>query len=676
MRLIPPLSFPKAELAYLLKGTNHENDDNSSEISNVDIPFAGCDTNELDDSSPQTTAIILDGEVNKSTLDEAGKNAMRLALFQQSQNNTLELTQLYFSILKDELASKIKKNLREISTRVNASVTTVNDFIAIRYKYIADYPQKGGNHNGWIDLGLIFVSVFLIIATIEALLLLFPLNAIRLGIYANKIFIFVAMPIYALVAAAWAASVCNTVNPEAEFSWSANLVSILVAAGIGLSIYYSFALGMLTREPIFPVPFSTLLVGIPSTLLVVPFLFCSVSKEKRNLRKMCHTIYLLLAYWFSRIAAYSWSIAIHRTDGQFWQQVVLSAYYISLKWLCKIPLVGNITTRLNEERAIQLNHVVDIEFVTIQCITTLYIDSFVIALLYWCSDLFLIVWRIYIAPERFQLLVKSQLYSRIYGEFTQFISIKKCLSSSPNEIHKMSLQVNSNNTDKTALSSFDANSSASSFDGGQNNHDSERKYQIVGDNIKGQEVRDVLANMDDDEDSVGLNKEDIQGIFRHTEQCAELDSDIENDKEETHHENEEDYCHYLYHVVDSAAMLIIHIMVRFYVSVVLVIIQFSPNKSNLIDPINVSPERLKNVIQWSLFYFAAIFLSIVIACFVLKKYFANINLHGLSVSSALSYSFKKYFWYYLFCLSMSAMTVSSCMIPHFGIDFTMTFKDN
>jgi len=229
-----------------------------------------------------------------------------------------------------------------------------------------------------------------------------PMNPVDQGPDQNKVFIYGIMTLYQLFMLLPWVETCNFAMPQVNIPIYARLVALFVGLTIAKLIDLVLTVGIFTYEPVFPIPFSILITGTLGTLPAVPILYIMTPQTERELGNFTLMFTLLIAYWAALLVVVGWAIGIQRLQGTSLQYLILFSYGV-LRFICKVLICANISTRLESKRHIQLNLVVDILFTRVQVATWPFIDSPFTLMALFVSESSIVFWRYYDGVDRIQL---------------------------------------------------------------------------------------------------------------------------------------------------------------------------------------------------------------------------------------------------------------------------------
>ena len=235
-----------------------------------------------------------------------------------------------------------------------------------------------------------------------------PMNPVDHGPDENQVFIYGIMTLYQLFMQLPWVETCNFAMPQVNIPIRARMVALLVGLAIAKLIDLILTTGILTHDPVFPIPFSILVTGTLGTLPTVPILYLMTPRADRELGNFGLMFTLLVAYWIALLVVIGWAIGIQRLQGKSLQYLVLFSYAV-LRFICKVMICANVSTRLQSKRHIQLNLVVDVLFTRVQVATWPFIDSPFTLMALFASEFSVILWRYYDGVDRLQLWWNAML---------------------------------------------------------------------------------------------------------------------------------------------------------------------------------------------------------------------------------------------------------------------------
>ena len=264
---------------------------------------------------------------------------------------------------------------------------------------IKDLPHRATFQ--WRHL-LRVLAVMILCPLLGEVVFFLPMNPVNYGPDENQVFIYGIMTLYQFFMQLPWVETCNFAMPQVNLPIRARMVALIVGLAVAKLVDLILSIGIFTYEPVFPIPFSILVTGTLGTLPAVPILYFMTPRTTRRLGNFSLMFMLLVAYWISLLVVIGWAIGIQRLQGRSLQYLVLFSYAV-LRFVCKVLICANVSTRLQPRRHIQLNLVVDILFTRVQVATWPFIDSPFTLMALFASESSVILWRYYDGVDRIQL---------------------------------------------------------------------------------------------------------------------------------------------------------------------------------------------------------------------------------------------------------------------------------
>ena len=317
-------------------------------------------------------------------------------------NNTIQL----FMDLPDQ-ASNIMGSMLLLPKKVRNSIATgaVNckntlmNSISRMANSIKDLPHRATFQ--WRHL-LLVLTIMILCPLLGEVVFFFPMNPVDNGPSENHVFIYGIMTFYQLGWQVPWLETCNFAMPQVDIPVRARIFALIAGLAMAKMIDLVLTLGIFTYEPIFPIPFSIIVTGTAGVLPAVPILYFMTPRRQRKMGNFGLMFLLLLAYWVALLVVIGWAIGIQRLHGKALQYLVLFSYAF-LRFICKVIICANISTRLQPKRHVQLNLVVDVLFTRVQVATWPFIDSPFTLIALFASESSVIIWRYYNGVDRIQL---------------------------------------------------------------------------------------------------------------------------------------------------------------------------------------------------------------------------------------------------------------------------------
>lgn len=566
---------------------------------------------------------------------------------------------------------------------------------------IKDLPHRATFR--WRHL-LFILAVMILCPLLGEVVFVLPMNSVDDGPNDNRVFIYGIMTLYQLFMQLPWVETCNFAMPQVNLPIRARLVALVVGLTIAKVVDLILTTGVVTYAPVFPIPFSILVTGSLGTLPVVPILYFMTTNINRKKGNFGLAFLLLVAYWIVLLVVIGWAIGIQRLQGNPLQYLVVVSYAV-LRFVCKVLICANISTRLQPQRHIQLNLVVDVLFTRVQVATWPFIDSPFTLMTLFASESSIILWRYYVGVDRIQLwwgailtMAKVRNRDKVSKKRKMKGITEACFTKSNQYIINMSLSddkgdvVQSLACCKTS-STLDDSSSSFSISNALGND------QIYCSNNEGVfldvSMQDATMIICDDENCdpsdvfamIGQQKHNLAGILRRPIEELEdetgedfVDVELSDSKASTtpspKSPDESWEQRDLYHMVDSTGSLCINTIVRINQQLIFIAVRNLPSSEHLNESFQISDERWYEAQIYGSIYITLMMLLMVAINFSPVFFSEKKGLEGkkLSLGRVLSYLFKDNFWFFFFWLISTGALVSSAMVNHFGADFSMNFE--
>jgi hypothetical protein len=172
--------------------------------------------------------------------------------------------------------------------------------------------------------------------------------------------------------------------PNAKIPVKARIMALLVGLSVAKLTLASISEAWFHPDTVFPVPFSFIVAMFPSVLfgfftmwLMTP-LRNDPAIDSKIQKNFLRCLGLLLTYMGSLVAACAWAVKFRELSDNPWKQMGWIILYQVMEFILKIVVAGNLTTRLNPQRWLQLNFVVDLIFANVQINMLPYFASLVV----------------------------------------------------------------------------------------------------------------------------------------------------------------------------------------------------------------------------------------------------------------------------------------------------------
>jgi hypothetical protein len=560
----------------------------------------------------------------------------------------------------DRLPSTIDDQNLQDQTTATWIIATAKKIDRILTKIVSDVSKIPGNSR---RASLIVFSFPTVSSLFQILMLALRLRPVDDGPTENRVFSYCMIPISILVLVSTFVASSNCAMPQMNFSALKNLFTTLLCTSIGVGIYFLSCLGF-AKNPIFPLPFSFLVSGMPATMLITPVLYLLTSKADREKGKF-RCLWLLHGYYWGTLAlAVFWATGVTRLNRNVVAFPVIMLLPL-LRFVCKILLCAPLAHALNPERAYHLIHMVDVIVTTVSCATYPFIDSWVKMLWLLLASVGTILWRLYCGVDRLRLLwgrlncPNDEIPLR-----KRLSSISECLSSPSPKIHEMSKEL-SKSTMKTEMT-FDDDSS-------QYFNDEETGGSVVLSITKqsksSTDVPTGSAEPNNDH-QVGLTKAQVQDIFRDRIDASDSPQTTKDQsQDEEQFENR-----FLYHVAENLVTLKVDIVLRTNLCISTLLVRNLPTKDHLNSSFEIDDEQWGSALTWGYVSIALSILVFILSMAEAQRNFKNFfQVKGINIRGVLLYTLGQHYWNYLMWTLLGSMFFISVMINHFGFDFTLNF---
>ncbi|KAG7374288.1 hypothetical protein IV203_013383 [Nitzschia inconspicua] len=581
----------------------------------------------------------------------------------------------------ERLPSIIEEDIQQ--TTVAWIVTSFKELDQILTRFvtsISEIPETSGTVVG-ITISFPIAALIFVCS-----ILLLPLRPVDDGPKENRVFSYGVIPMSLFILVSTFMMTCNCAMPDVKISAFNNLLTSLLCTTTGVAIYFLLAWGILTENPIFPVPFSVLVAGLPATLGVAPALYLFTPQTNRGKGQFRKVFQLHVIYWFSVALAVAWAIGINRLRNNPSVLPFMSILYPLLRFVCKILLCASLTNELNAKRGFHLNHMVDIIFRTVSCCTYPFIDAWWNTMWLFFCEVGTVLWRLYSGVDRVGLFwaeAKRQFQNddesnEEVGPGKRFSGIvrgiKYCFSSPATTVHQMTKQL-SRSTLRTFITFDDDESSQCPTDEKKMHCPELGNVERFSGHQEGSETTSSAKR--DSDNHVGLDRDQVRDIFRPKsdnfpkEQAEPEQVGIppeSREKMEEHFHNR-----YLFHVVDGLVTLALNIIHRLTLYAGTNLVQHLPTKNHLNSSFQIDQEQWENAQLWgaqTIFYSIVVF---TIAACLSQRNFKRFEMEGFNIRGVLLYALGHHYWNYLMWILTGSMLFTCAMINHFGFDFTTNF---
>jgi len=330
---------------------------------------------------------------------------------------------------------------------------TFENTIHQMFETFVGLPQRASHT--WEHLPLLLLGITFGSALFYMLVYFLPLNSVNEGLDYNRIFQYGIMTYYEFIALLTWVATCNYAMPKNSIP----LKSSFIAVAVGLSVeklfdvFVSESLWNLAADPVFPMPFSTIVSGTVALPFALGTLYARLPNKKDESIRSKFRLCVLTVFLFvvSYIIALLWAAVFQHLAGTYWQKA-WAVVYSFLLFFCKSILVAPAARRLNPERFVYLQFVVGMIFARVQVATLPYIDGYWTLIFLVLPKAMTLLFRFYAWSERFGivgLLVCANIRGETetaanlqehFGATSSFEVTLRCFrSASVSDIHNTSI---------------------------------------------------------------------------------------------------------------------------------------------------------------------------------------------------------------------------------------------
>ncbi|KAL3937680.1 MAG: hypothetical protein SGBAC_007266, partial [Bacillariaceae sp.] len=312
-----------------------------------------------------------------------------------------------------QLLRDLPKTLIHMVEGVEDTITDLATLTDNVSREVVQLPHRASHE--WKELIWVLGLLVLVPLLVVGLVFFLPLHSVNLGVSSNTSFLYGISTLYeGLYLIAWVETF-NFALPEAAPNDNATKQSIPISTrftvwimGLAFCKLVDYIIAQDTAifpNPVFPIPFSILVSGMMSILLVIiPLLYLLTPKfRKTEGNRFQSLIKLIAVYWIALLLVTSWAVGVNRLRHNRVLQTVVGALYAPLRFVCKVFIASPVTSNQNPQKWIQLNLVVDMLFTRVQVATFPFIDSYVTLLVLFVAEILTLAWRYYNGVDRLAL---------------------------------------------------------------------------------------------------------------------------------------------------------------------------------------------------------------------------------------------------------------------------------
>jgi len=500
------------------------------------------------------------------------------------------------------------------------------------------------------------------------------LQSVNAGLSHNRGFLYGTHTLLDLFILSPFVSTCHYAIMDAKIPLEARAMAVLVGLSVGkLALaFIGEAWWSRNAQTVFPIPFSfivTLVISLPFSMwtlwLMTPMRNDPLKGEKIRAKfKLCFGT--LAAYMLSLLAACGWAAGFRALIAKPWLQ---SAYVLSIQlieFLFKILVAANLTTRLNAQRWLQLNLVVDLLFASVQTAMLPYFANWASVTISVVGTMLTISWRSYAGVDRLQQFLPKarQVVESSSGPAAAFRGIgglaHQMTISPVKEIAPMSTRLIGNggtspewdeDKDEKPLDIEAKEIERSSTD------DTESLSESESSDPQATKKREHCTHKTEEP------KIDRRQAFRNQKSQPIRNSVLEEVTEEQRH---------LYHIVDSVSSAVLITVVRLAAIITSVAIRSLPIASQHLNAsFQISDDQWRDAILYGMAFIGGVVLVLMgVGVYLLK----GAELGGLTLNRVISYMFRDSFWFFFFWFCITQHLSIALQLNHFGADFTLKFE--
>lgn len=610
--------------------------------------------------------------------------------------------------------------IRELPTKIVNVVEGVEETIdAISQlsidlgREVAYLPHRASHK--WRQLFWVLFLLVLVPLVVVGIVFFVPMNSVNDGIDGNRRFLYGILTFYeGLFLVAWVETF-NFAQPRANISPVARFIGWL------FGILFASLIDALVSEDyvgpsVFPIPFSILISGMLSVLVVVvPVLFTLTPALRQN--GYSGMLKLVGVYCTSLLIVTLWAVGINRLKHAPVSQTVVGLLYAPLRFICKIVIASPVTTKHNPQRWIQLNLVVDMLFTRVQVATFPFIDSIVTLLFLFLTEVLTLLWRFYNGVDRVSLWWNMVQILKRKDNCTGDESLKPtflnitygCIRAPIINVASMHLKLNdSDNNPKSILRTLTETTNCESVTSNgalvekepegtstklEQGHpsfignreippapvvDIESACSIADHQAKLRAIHQVKPtdnNITSDDESIDSAPCDTDSQQEITREVIHRGLSLVSNSTRTSTQQEK-YCEQrvLYHLVDSTGAIVISIITRMSQQFCITMVRNLPSSRHLNESFQIREGRWTKaqIYGWTYVVLMIVLLSR-LGCLFFNR-IQGFQERELSLSRLMAYLYKNNFWFFFYWLLSTGALVCASMVNHFGADFSLGFE--
>eukprot|EP00978_Attheya_sp_CCMP212_P015060 scaffold38709_cov56-Attheya_sp.AAC.2 len=239
-----------------------------------------------------------------------------------------------------------------------------------------------------------------------------PLNPVDAGVNSNRIFLYVVVPLLSALGMAPWVQTFDILISHSSIPLKAKIISVL--SGSSFLVLLNAIISEKWGFNVFPLPFTSLALGIPSLLvtLLVLFFMTPTWRDKEFRMQFLKVVLASVVFMISTILALLWAALVRKLQGNSWQWIC-SIVYVLLKTVCAGVYITTITSLCPDDYTIVAMKI-EIVFSRVQVAVYPYVDNYRTSFIPVLASVISFAGSYYGIVDRFLIMIDMMMKNQDY----------------------------------------------------------------------------------------------------------------------------------------------------------------------------------------------------------------------------------------------------------------------
>lgn len=489
-------------------------------------------------------------------------------------------------------------------------------------------------------------------------------SSVNAGLSQNRVFLYGTHTLMELFILAPFVSTCHYAIPDAKVPLESRSMAVLAGLAVGKLVlaFIAEAWWSPNAAPVFPIPYSflvTMVFSIPVSLFALWKLTPTRKDPTIGAKikvKFALCFLTLLVFVLALIACCAWAVYFRRLADKPLRQAGWGLLNQVMEFIFKILIAANLTTRLNGQRWVQLNLVIDLIFASVQTAMLPFFANWLSVTISVVSTILTIAWRSYAGVDRLQ---------QFFSKAKEIVASSSGAAATVKGIGGLAAQLTTSPVKEVApMSTRLLGNTMMRAEHAQDLED------IEAGGIERSRTQDT-ESLSDKSDSTESSQETKEGekpkfdrreAFRNQKSQPIRNSGLDEVSEEQRH---------LFHIVDAVSSAVLITVVRVSSLITTAAIRSLPFAGEILNAtFQISDDQWRDAWSYGLTFIAAVVLVILGTGVYLKKRAA---LGGLTLNRVIAYIFRDSYWFFFFWFCFTQHLSIALQLNHFGADLSLSF---